>query len=65
MPAVKNFEARGAMVFSPAIRKMNLVPQSGASNLEIIVGRDNGLIHFHRLQAVDRFVCRPTARPFL
>jgi hypothetical protein len=39
--------------------------QSGASNLDIIVGGYDGSVHFHRLQAVDRFVSRSTARTFL
>jgi hypothetical protein len=40
---------------------MNLMAQSRASNLEIIVGRNDGSVHFHRLPAVDRFGSRSTA----
>jgi hypothetical protein len=39
------------------------MPQSGASNLEIIVGWDDSSVHFYHLQAVARFPGAP-ARTF-
>lgn len=45
MPADQGSRAGQAVVFAPAIGEADLVPQPGASDLEVIAGGDDRIFH--------------------